>query len=199
MSQASEQPALIRPTFHHFGIITAHLEETLDWYARVLGMTAVYSSHGLTLLSNDRAHHRLAVLSFPMTNEHLDSRLHAKLQHVAFEYATLDDLLASWERLKGLGIEPVLAADHGPTTAFYYRDPDGNSIELFADNFGDWDQSREYLQTSPDFQRNPMGAFVDPEQMMAAHKAGATAAELHQRVKAGEFPPAHPMNPQILL
>jgi catechol-2,3-dioxygenase len=199
MSQASEQPLPIRPTIHHFGIVTAHPEETLDWYARVLGMTTVYSSHGLIFLSNDRAHHRLAVLSLPVALENPDSRLHAKLQHVAFEYATLDDLLTSWERLKSLGIEPVLAADHGLTTAFYYRDPDGNSIELFADNFGDWDLSREYLLTSPDFQRNPMGAFVDPEQMMAAHRAGATTAEVHRRARAGEFPPAHPMNPQVLL
>lgn len=199
MSQESEKQALIRPAFHHFGVITAHLEEMLDWYAKVLGMTTVQSSHGLVFLSNDRAHHRLAVLSLPGTRENLDSRPHAKLQHVAFEYATIDDLLTSWERLKGLGIEPVLAADHGPTTAFYYQDPDGNSIELFVDNFGDWDQSSEYMRTSPEFQRNPMGTYVDPEQMIVARKAGATAAELHQRARVGEFPPTHPMNPQVLL
>jgi catechol 2,3-dioxygenase len=199
MSQASEQPALIRPAFHHFGIVTAHLEETLDWYAKVLGMTPVQAWHGLVFLTNDRAHHRLAVISLPGTREDPAPHPHAKLQHVAFEYATIDDLLTSWERLKGWGIEPVLAADHGATTAFYYQDPDGNSIELFVDNFGDWDASSEYLRTSPDFQRNPMGTFVDPAQMREAHKAGATAAELHRRAKAGGFPPASPMNPQILL
>jgi catechol-2,3-dioxygenase len=199
MSHASEQPALIRPIFHHFGIVTAHLQETLDWYAKVLGMMTVQSSHGLLFLSNDRAHHRLAVISLPGTRDDSDSRLHAKLQHVAFEYATIDDLLISWERLKGLLIEPVLATDHGPTTAFYYQDPDGNSIELFTDNFGDWDQSSDYIRTSPEFQRNPMGTFVDPEQMMAARKAGATAAELHRRASAGEFPPSRPMNPRMLL
>jgi catechol 2,3-dioxygenase len=199
MSQGSEQPALIRPTIHHFGVITAHLEETLDWYAKVLGMTTVVQpSHGLVFLSNDRAHHRLAVLSLPVT-ANPDARPHAKLQHVAFEYATLDDLLTSWERLKDLGIEPVLAADHGPTTAFYYQDPDGNTIEVFVDNFGDWEQSSHSLRTSPEFAANPMGTYVDPEQMLAAHKAGATAAELHQRAMAGSFAPARPMNPRVLL
>jgi len=199
MSQASESPTFIRPAFHHFGIVTAHLEETLDWYAKVLGMAPVQASRRLVFLTNDRAHHRLAVISLPGTSDTPAPHPHAKLQHVAFEYATIDDLLTSWERLKDLGIEPVLAADHGATTAFYYRDPDGNSIEFFVDNFGDWDASSEYLRTSPDFQRNPMGTFVDPAQMREAHKAGATAAELHLRAKAGEFPPAHPMNPQILL
>lgn len=199
MPHVSEQPPLIRPAFHHFGVITMHLEETLDWYAKVLGMTTVQSSHGLVFLTNDQAHHRLAVISLPGARENPAPSPSTKIQHVAFEYATLDDLLISWERLKGLGIEPVLATDHGPTIAFYYRDPDGNSIELFVDAFGDWDQSSEYVRTSPEFHRNPMGTFVDPEPMMAARKAGATAADLHRRALAGEFPPPHPMDPRTLL
>jgi catechol-2,3-dioxygenase len=32
-------------------------------------------------------------------------------------------------------IEPVIPVDHGPTTSFYYEDPDRNSVELFVDNF----------------------------------------------------------------
>jgi catechol 2,3-dioxygenase len=86
----------------------------------IIGMTTtVQTSHGLVFLSNDRAHHRLAVLTLPGIMDNPAPHPHAKLQHVAFEYATIDDLLTSWERLKGMGIEPVLAADHGPTTAFY--------------------------------------------------------------------------------
>jgi len=68
---------------------------------------------------------------------------------VAFEYATIDDLLNSYTRIKELGIEPVLTTDHGVSIAFYYKDPDGNTIELFVDNFGNWDRSREYLQSLP--------------------------------------------------
>jgi catechol 2,3-dioxygenase len=200
MSQESEKQALIHPTLHHFGVTTTHPEEMLDWYAKVLGMTTNFqSSHGLAFLSNDRAHHRLAILTLPALRDNPDTHPHAKLQHVAFEYATIDDLLSTFERLKGLGIEPVLAADHGPTTACYYQDPDGNSVELFVDNFGDWDQSSDYLRTSPEFHQNPMGTYIDPEQMTAARKAGATGAELHRRAKAGEFPPSRPMNPQVLL
>jgi catechol 2,3-dioxygenase len=200
MSQESEKHPLINPTLHHFGVITTRLDAMIDWYAKVLGMTMNFqSSGGLAFVSNDKAHHRMALISLPSLRDDPETPLRAKLQHVAFEYATIDDLLTSWERLKGLGIEPVLSADHGPTTAFYYQDPDGNSVELFADNFGDWDQSREYLRTSPAFHQNPMGTYVDPEQMLAARKAGATAAELHRRATAGAFAPARPMNPGVLL
>jgi catechol 2,3-dioxygenase len=116
MSQESESHALIRPTLHHFGLATAHLEEMLDWYAKVLGMTTNFQSSrgteaGLVFVSNDRAHHRIALVSSPGLRDDTDRHTHVKIQHVAFEYATIDDLLNSWERLKGLGIVPVLAAD----------------------------------------------------------------------------------------
>ena len=208
MSQGSEKSALLHPTLHHFGLTTAHLEEMLDWYARVLGMTTNFqstcvteagTSAGLAFVTNDRAHHRLALTSSPATRDDPDKHTHVKLQHVAFEYATIDDLLNSWERLKDLGIEPVLSADHGPTIAFYYRDPDENLVELFADTLGDWDTSSEYVRTSPDFHQNSMGTYIDPEQVLAARKAGATLAELHRRAMAGEFPPAHPMDPRVFL
>ncbi len=83
--------------------------------------------------------------------------------------------------------------------AFYYRDSDGNSVELFVDNFGDWDRSTEYMRTSPELHQNPMGTYIDPEQLMAAWKAGASFADLHRRAYAGEFPPSRPMDPSVLL
>ena len=201
MSQEAEKNAVISPTLHHFGVLTAHLEEMMNWYARVLGMTTNFQSiaAGIAFVSNDRAHHRVALFSWPDLIDDPDKRPHAKLQHVAFEYTTIDDLLNTWERLKGLSIEPVLAADHGMTTAFYYRDPDGNSVELFVDNFGDWDKSTEYLRTSAELHENPMGAYIDPEQLMAARKAGASFADLHRRAYAGEFPPSRPMNLSVLM
>jgi len=97
-------------------------------------------------------------------------------------------------RLKGQGIEPHACLDHGMTTSFYYVDPDGNSVELQVDNFGDWDQSSEWMRTSPQFAADPIGTPVDPEQMIAARKAGASFAELHQRAYASEFKPSAPLD-----
>jgi len=44
------------------------------------------------------------------------------------------------------------------------------------------------------FHQNSVGTSIDPEQLMAARKAGAKLAELHQRAYAGEFPPAGPLD-----
>lgn len=200
----------IRPKLHHFGLTTANLEAMKDWYAKVLGMTPSHETaapDGATILppmraawvTNDRANHRIAIMDLPGLTADAERARHHRLQHVAFELPTIDDLLATYEQLKSLGIEPVLTADHGATTAFYYEDPDRNSVELTVDNFGDWEKSSEYMRTSPQFAANPMGTYVDPDKMIAARAAGASAEELHRRGYAGEFPPLKPMDPRVLL
>ena len=67
------------------------------------------------------------------------------------------------------------------------------------ENFGDWKKSTEYLRTSSAFAANPMGAYVDPDAMIAARAAGASVEEVHRRGYAGEFPPSKPMDPRVLL
>jgi catechol-2,3-dioxygenase len=109
------------------------------------------------------------------------------VQHIAFAYQSFDDLLAAYARLKSLAIEPVRAADHGTTTSIYYEDPDRNCIELMVDNFGDEEESTEFMRRSPSFARNPMGADVDPDQIYAARKSGMSVAEIHERAYSGEF------------
>ncbi len=210
MSETSENSSIIRPTLHHFGMETRHLERMVDWYAKLVGMDTIYSTSnaggsdssgpvGAAFVSNDRAHHRIAILSLTELQEDADKKTHVKLQHVAFEYATIDDLLNSYVRIKNLGIEPILTTDHGPTIAFYYKDPDSNIVELFVDNFGDWDKSRAYTQSSGDFHKNLMGTFVDADKLVAAAQAGMSFAELHRRAYFGEFPPSRAMNPRDLM
>jgi catechol-2,3-dioxygenase len=210
MSPSFEPSSVIHPTLHHFGVETRHLEQLVDWYGKVVGMVTVGSTApgwgsavgmpaAASFVSNDRAHHRMAIFEVPQLQEDTDKGAHVKLQHVAFEYPTLDNLLTSYVRIKSLGIEPVLTMDHGPTIAFYYQDPDRNSVELFADTFGDWDQSRQFTQSSPEFHRNPMGTPVDADQLVAARQAGMSSAELHQRAYAGEFQPARPVDTRVLL
>jgi catechol-2,3-dioxygenase len=170
----------------------------VDWYGKVLGMKpnhrtqATSAAQGdsrwrIAWVSNDRANHRISIMALPRLADDEQRSRHKGLHHIAFEYPTLDDLLATYARLKLLAIEPVCAADHGTTTSFYYEDPDHNSIELMVDNFGDGEQSSDFMRRSPDFANNPMGADVDPEQIYAARSAGMSVAEIHERAYAGEF------------
>ena len=118
---------------------------------------------------------------------------------MAFEYGSCDELLDTFVRLKGLGVLPHMSLDHGLTTSFYYVDPDGNSVELQYDNFGDWEASSEWMRTSEQFARNPIGVPVDPAKMVEARAAGASPADLHRRAYAGEFLPEEPLDPRMPL
>ncbi len=199
MTQVSESTAVMRPTLHHINLKTTRLHEMIEWYGTVLGMQANYRFPGGAWLTNDEANHRLALLTSPQLQEHPDRWMHTGMHHSAFEYATMGALLDTYVRLKGLGILPHACLDHGMTTSLYYEDPDGNSVELQSDNFETWQDSSQWLQTSPQFAANPIGMPIDPDQLVAARQAGASFAELHERAYAGEFPPVGPLDLHVPL
>jgi len=53
-------------------------------------------------------------------------RAEVGVNHVAYTYANLGDLLDTYARLKQLGITPYWPIHHGVTLSFYYQDPDWN-------------------------------------------------------------------------
>jgi len=171
----------------------------IEWYGTVVGMKTNYRFPGGAWLTNDEANHRLALLVSPVLSDDADKLMHTGFHHSAFEFPTMGDLLDTYSRLKALGIEPHASLDHGMTTSFYYEDPDGNSVELQSDNFGNWQESSEWMITAPQFAANPIGMPVDPEQMLAARQAGASFAELHERAYAGEFQPSSPLDLHVPL
>jgi catechol-2,3-dioxygenase len=90
-----------------------------------------------------------------------------------------------------------VAVHHGMTLSFYYVDPDGNSVELQADAFGDWKKSSKWMRESAEFKADPIGKFVVPAKMVAARTAGVKAKELLKRAYAGEYTPATPYDYRI--
>lgn len=177
------------PVLHHVTLKTGRLQEMIDWYGNLVGVKPLHQFDGGAWLSNDTANHRIAFLSTPDIVDDPDRRIHNGMHHSAFEYGSMDDLLLTWERLDKQGIQPHFAVDHGLTTSFYYADPDGNSVELQFDNFGDWAASSEFMRHSPDFAANPIGHPVSPRRMLEARRAGIPAAEVQRKAYAGDFLP----------
>jgi hypothetical protein len=104
----------------------------------------------------------------------------AGVHHIAYTYADLGELLSTYRRLKGQGIEPARCINHGPTTSMYYRDPDGLRVELQIDNFATMDEAHAYL-TGPDFAENPIGVIFDPEALIRDYEAGRAFEDLVRR------------------
>lgn len=206
----SDVKKTLRPTLHHYGITTANLKTMSEWYTTVLGMSVVFETTNplgknsainasAAWVTNDHANHRIGLIAIPQLTNDAQRSSHVRLQHIAYEYDSLDQLLETYMRLKETGIRPLLSADHGATTSMYYADPDGNSVELFVDNFGDWEKSGNFMRTSPEFATMPMGTYIDPEKIVAARAAGAKAEEIHRRAYAGELRPDQPVDPRVLM
>jgi catechol 2,3-dioxygenase len=188
-----------QPTLHHVNLKTTRLQQMIDWYGTVVGSKPNFQFPGGAWLTNDKANHRIALLTSSKMNDDPDKLVHTGMHHLAFEYEDFNALLDTYSRLRELGIKPHMSLDHGVTMSFYYVDPDGNSVELQYDNFGNWDESSEWMRTSPDFARNPIGVPVDPAKVVVARKGGASREELHRRAFAGEFEPAEPLDPRVPL
>lgn len=187
-------PNIRQPVLHHVTLKTTRLHDMMEWYGKVVGLSKRFEFPGGAWLSNDAANHRMAFLVTPPLRDDPDKLTHTGLHHTAFEYDDMNALLDSYVRLRALHIEPHAALDHGMTFSMYYADPDGNSVELQCDVFGDWERSTHWMTTSSDFASNPIGAPFDPDRLIAARDAGATPAELHTRAYAGEFAPSKPQD-----
>ena len=125
----------IHPKLQHYGLTTANLDAMIDWYRKVVGITVNHRSAVPAGVQGGRrsrpsrspAMTRPIIASsssrYPGIAADPDKSRHARVQHVAFEYQTLDDLLGTYVRLKGLGILPVFAFDEGFQAAVYYAGP----------------------------------------------------------------------------
>jgi catechol 2,3-dioxygenase len=185
---------MANPILHHVTLKTTRPDEMTAWYGAVVGMRVQHRFEGGAWLTNDGANHRIAMLMTPQIDEDPGKLGHSGMHHTAFEHATMDELLDGYVRLRDAGIRPHACLDHGMTLSMYYLDPDGNSVELQVDEFGDWSASGEFMHSSPLFAANPIGAAFDPELLLAAREAGAGPEELHRRAYAGEFDPGTPLD-----
>jgi catechol-2,3-dioxygenase len=148
---------------------TGRFEELVRWYCTVLGAEVVHSDGQLAFLTYDDEHHRIAIAGIPGLEE--QPTMAAGTDHIAFTYADLGDLLHTYRRLQAGGIEPFWCINHGPTISLYYKDPDGNRVELQVDTMPSAEAIDAWMR-SGEFAANPIGVVFDPEDFVARYEAG---------------------------
>lgn len=171
---ARTAPAL----FAHMVLQTANYEALKAWYIEVLAARVVHEGQGLCFLTYDDEHHRVAIKHAP--NASVREREAAGVHHVAYTYPSLRELLANYLRLKEVGILPWWPINHGPTISLYYRDPDGNLVELQVDAFTSKDEAARFFE-SPEFAHNPIGVLIDPQALLRDYEAGVPLRQLTAR------------------
>ncbi|KAI0474588.1 Glyoxalase/Bleomycin resistance protein/Dihydroxybiphenyl dioxygenase [Xylaria cf. heliscus] len=183
MANNSNSNTVLSPKFFaHIVLKTPDLKAMSAFYKTFLGARASWENEELVFLTYDEEHHRIAIAQVPGLGPKVGKS--AGLDHFAFTYATLSDLLTAYKQRKALGILPVWSVNHGPTISLYYQDPDGNRIETQVDNF-DTVEGANASMSGPEFDKNPIGADVDPEDLIRKLENGVPESELKKRADVG--------------
>lgn len=166
---------MVKPVkFAHVVYQTRRYAEMLAWYQQVFEADVVHQDPALAFLTYDDEHHRFAFANLDLLKPDggaADDRGSIGVNHVAYTYAGVGELLETYGALKEAGILPYWSIHHGITLSNYYRDPDGNRMEFQAD------AELSYM-SSDAFHANPIGVEVDMEALLARHRAGGDPCEL---------------------
>lgn len=173
----------IRPTkFAHIVYRTRRYEQMLQWYETVFGAKVQYQNPGLAFLTYDDEHHRFAFANMSLFQpDGTDTERQGAIgvDHVAYTYASLTDLLENYARLKEQGITPYWCIHHGISASLYYADPDGNQMEFQVDAFETSEDATAFMHDY--FSANPIGVEFDPDEWLAQLRTGKSESEFLRR------------------
>lgn len=157
------------------------MQSMVSFYKAFLGAHAAHEDEHIAFLTYDEEHHRIAILNVPSSTA--KNPASSGLDHMAFTFDTLQDLLLSYRQRKAYGIVPVWCCNHGITLSCYYSDPDGNRIETQVDLMS-VEEANAFMRT-PSFAENPIGVDFDPEDLIRRLDRGENEAELLKRGDIG--------------
>ena len=182
------QAAPIRPVkLAHVVLRVSKLERSRAWYLKVLEARPAFENEMVCFLTYDEEHHRIGLIARPELGHAGDA--HTGLEHIAFTYASLGELLATYRRLRAQDIQPYWTINHGPTISLYYKDPDGHRLELQYDVFERAEELEAFFAGGA-YAQNFMGIVLDPEEWIARFEAGEPLPGITARrpLREGETP-----------
>lgn len=162
----------------HVVIRTNNKERLKSFYTQFLGAHESMGTPTMSFLTYDEEHHRLGIVEIPNTGPKV--RHSWGLEHFAFTFNNITDLLFAYRQRKAAGIDPICCVNHGPTTSIYYKDPDGNFVETQVDNMKP-DEANIFMKSDV-AKENPFGVLFDPEDYIRRLEKGESEEEVMKYV-----------------
>jgi catechol-2,3-dioxygenase len=162
-----------------------------SWYSQVLNTQPMFESERKETIGSGSMRQMCLIRSyseFPFTETlaifdfaelRQNDQTVSGMDHFQMQFGSIGDLFDRYEALAAQGIVPIRSANHGPSTSFYYRDPDGNRVELSVKNYATEAETLAFMQTEA-FRRNPAGIDVDPAEYIARYRGGVSLEELRR-------------------
>ncbi|MEO1247250.1 MAG: VOC family protein [Pseudomonadota bacterium] len=146
---------------HHVAYRCRDAKETVEFYQRVLNMefTVAFAEDQVPSTKEPDPYMHvfldagmgnvLAFFELP-TRDAMDRDRNTPewVQHIAFEVASYDELLAAKAHIEGEGIEVLGPTNHGIFQSIYFFDPNGHRLELVA-NTQTAEQMAELKRVAP--------------------------------------------------
>ena len=184
-----------RIKFSHLGLVVSDLETMQDFYTRVLGFAL--TDRGMTgsgatmafMTLDPEEHHQVFLVDGKPDGELPANRfmpgIGPVLHHLSFRLASLAELRRMFDRLGADSERRIDTVTHGVCWAIYTTDPEGNSLEFFADT--PWYITQPFLRPI-DFSKSDEDLLSETEAMCRAAPGfrtyAAFNAELAARVPA---------------
>ena len=136
-------------TLGHVVFYVRDLDKSTAFYRDVVGLEVagrIFNGQA-AMLTGGTTHHELLLIEVGAAPGPLQGK-RIGLYHVGWKIGeNLDDLRRAHERIQANGYAIDGMSDHTVSQSLYLRDPDGNEIELFADDPGvNWRRSREWME-----------------------------------------------------
>lgn len=118
----------------HVHLRVADLERAIAFWRDVMGFTLTqrYGAEA-AFLGAGGYHHHIGLNTWESRGAPPPPSGHTGLYHVAILYPDRRALAQALARALKAGVTLDGAADHGVSEAIYFRDPDGNGIEIYRD------------------------------------------------------------------
>ncbi|HBO3146295.1 VOC family protein [Pseudomonas aeruginosa] len=126
---------LPRINFTHTGTFCADLDKMVEFYCQKLGFIisdkgVASTGHRLFFMTqNPEVHHQLVLFDGKPANLPFNP-----INQLSFLLDTLDDLKRYYAFAKANGITGIDQVDHGNAWSMYFKDPEGNPIEMYVDS-----------------------------------------------------------------
>ena len=116
----------------HAHLKVKDLDRAAAFYERFLGLRVrERAADRYVFMSGGELHHEIALQKVG-ADAPVPARYSVGLFHVAFEVPDKRAFAEAYLRLRGDGV-PVAAVDHRISWAMYFKDPDGNGLEIYCD------------------------------------------------------------------